>query len=429
MIDIGTEITAPPETFHVDDLLNSGGFGRAFIATRKPSGTRVVIKVPKPNILTDPVWSQKFAREARILANIHHPNVVKIIAYWEFPDGDKALVQELIVNAKNLRQAIQASPDSAPSLFLQALYALRAFHQSSSPSIVHRDISPQNLLVTEEGILKVIDFGLAKEDPRATMVLTVTGEWFGTPGCMSPEQADNAGLVDHRTDIYALGRSFASAIQARHPQHVDCSRLADPWRTLCEKMTQHDEADRYQSVDDVILQAQALFASHNLIVSQFEHHVHEYKHRTSSQGWWRLCDQYFDSKADFQLDDLHLAALLRHEVFSPGGIDACAFLRKFENSGAVAGFEQGLHGFDPTDYLGALYRTLYPVLDAPHRILCFRRLCKVAVDYHRYYLMDTVRWLYTIEDDENIRARMVEIVDAEDPAKTIHGKGALPRTP
>jgi serine/threonine protein kinase len=429
MIDIGTEIPVPPETFRVIDRLSAGGFGQTFLAERHPSGSKVVIKIPQPFVLTHPIWSQKFAREARILANIRHPNVVKILAFWEWETGEKALVQELVDGAQDLKQAIEASPSLAPSLLLQALYALRAFHQSASPSIVHRDISPRNLLVDKNGILKVIDFGLAKEDPRATMILTMTDEAFGTPGCMAPEQTISAREVDHRADLYALGRSFASAIQRRNPQHVDCGRLQEPWREICDKMTQHDESDRYQTADEALQHVQELFAQHSIAIDQFDHHVHENKHRdTNAPGWWKLSEQYFSSRT-LEAPELILASLLRSEVFSAGGIVANELFDKFESSPAVMGFDSTIKMFDLADNLGALYRKLFLLLDPARREACLRRVARVAVSHHRYYLMDDVRWIYLAEVDISRRGKMMEIIDAADPGQIIHGKGALPRTP
>jgi serine/threonine protein kinase len=183
-MQIGMRVTQGENEYELVDLLAAGGFGEAYLAKQtKPVQRSVVVKAPKASIVTDPIWSKKFAREARILANIVHPNVVKVIAFWEFVDQqgkttDMALVQELVPGAKQLDEYLQAHPQDAVSVFLQTMYALRAFHVASNPSIVHRDLSPRNILISDRGVVKVIDFGLSKEDPRATQVLTQTGEWF-----------------------------------------------------------------------------------------------------------------------------------------------------------------------------------------------------------------------------------------------------------
>lgn len=152
MLQIGTRVTQGSHEYVLKDLISSGGFGETFLTEQtKPYIKKVVVKVPKPHIATHPVWSKKFAREARILANINHANVVGIIAFWEFKDAagsvnEMALVQELVPGASNLDAYLRRNPNSAVSVFLQALYAVRAFHSPASPSVVHRDLSPRNIL-------------------------------------------------------------------------------------------------------------------------------------------------------------------------------------------------------------------------------------------------------------------------------------------
>jgi serine/threonine protein kinase len=217
----------------IGEKLGFGGFGTVFKAQHtRPSGAKfdVVVKVPHAEVTADPVLSKKFAREARIL-NIDHPNVVRIIAHWTFPDGDQAIVQEQVVDAMPLTAYVTSSREAAPSLLLQALHGLCAFHKGSN--VVHRDITPNNLLVNGKGLLKVIDFRLAREDPRTTTTLTRIGIGMGTSGCIAPEQLTDAANVDHRADLYGLGKAFAAAIQARDPQHVEVHRLPEPWRSLC----------------------------------------------------------------------------------------------------------------------------------------------------------------------------------------------------
>jgi serine/threonine protein kinase len=94
-ITVGTRVTHGTDVYDLKSVLSSSGFGIAYLAERHSAAsppTEVVVKVPAAHVLANPVWSQKFAREARILANINHPNVVKIIAYWEFAaTGEKGL--------------------------------------------------------------------------------------------------------------------------------------------------------------------------------------------------------------------------------------------------------------------------------------------------------------------------------------------------
>ncbi|HEX4511961.1 MAG TPA: protein kinase, partial [Polyangiaceae bacterium] len=310
------------------------------------------------------------------------------------------------------------------------LYALRAFHDRASPAVVHRDISPRNLLVNGLGILKVIDFGLAKEDPRATIVLTVTNEWFGTPGCMAPEQVTAAADVDHRADLYALGRSFTAALQGRNPLHADPTILPEPWKTICTKLCAHDAADRYQSADEAIVDALEQFLSHNLAIEHFGFHVKEVALETASDAWAGTCFARFTGLPDIDRDELRVASHLHPTVFVSGACDANAMFDKLEASAAIAEYEAGQVLFSTVDWLGNLYRKICPALDAPRRLACFKRLVTNALRYHRYSLMGAVRAVYGLEPDASVRTQMEEFLDAEDVGLTIHGGGVIPgRTP
>ena len=104
-IDVGTIVTHGDEEWAIDGFIAAGGFGKIFHATRtKPWPMEAAVKVPAPHIIAEPVWSKKFEREARIVANLKHPNVVKVLAIWKFKTGEMALVQEFVKGAKTLVQ-------------------------------------------------------------------------------------------------------------------------------------------------------------------------------------------------------------------------------------------------------------------------------------------------------------------------------------
>jgi hypothetical protein len=430
-ITVGTRITRGHEVYLVGSLLKGGGFGEAFLAeqTEPPPAKVVVIKVPRDEVLQDPVWSLKFAREARILANIRHRNVVGIIAFLEFPDGDRAMVQELVTNAQELSDYVRSNPAKTPCLILQALYALRQLQERSNPAIVHRDISPANILIDGDGVLKVIDFGLAKEDPRATQVLTVTGQWFGTPGCMSPEQMTDSASVDHRTDHYGLGRSFAAAIQHRNPQHADPSSLPEPFRTLFVRMTQHDRDHRHASATDAMNEAMLLFAQHSAVFEDFDLHLDEHRDNVAFDGWAVLCEHYFSSLPVIAVEHVRQAWKVSVETYALPVFNSNGFFDALQGSQALADYNGGTLPFEAADYLGELYAKLYLGLDAPRREACFRQICKTAIQYHRYSVMHDVRHTYAKETDPALQQALAQILIQEDPDGIIHGRGILPRDP
>ncbi len=431
-IGVGTTITHGTDRYEVTRTLGSGGFGSTFVAVRRsPDRTPVdvVIKVPAPHVLTDPIWAQKFAREARILANVHHPNVVRIIAYWEFAkSGEKALVQELVLGAKELPDYIAGHPDSTGSLLLQTLYAMHAFHSAASPAAVHRDLSPRNILVSDSGVIKVIDFGLAKEDPRATQTLTLTGDSFGTPGCMSPEQVADAGSVDHRTDLFAVGRSFAAALQRRHPQVARPDKLAEPWKTLCMKLAEDDRDDRPANAEAATSE---VFREMLRFGAKLEHlamHAVEMSKRVVLAGWPELCERELLAMGDFDQAAVRLMESLSPGVFAPS-FDAPKLFDLLEKSSAVANVSSGSADFEDADPLGVVYARLYRYLDPARKMACFARVCKAAVLMHRYSVMQDVRVIYGAESNPAIQAQLVSVLNTEDPRRAIEGRGVLPRTP
>jgi serine/threonine protein kinase len=416
-LDIGSVIAQGRKVYTIKDLISHGGFGKAYLAECVAPGvaaTNVVVKVPADHVLADPVWGPKFAREARILANINHPNVVRIIAYWENKDtGDRALIQELVAGASNLRDYVKSRASAAPSLLLQTLYALRAFHSSASPSAIHRDLSPSNILVSADARVKVIDFGLAKEDPRATEALTRSGEWFGTPGCMSPEQMIDAAHVDHRTDLYAVGRSFTAALQDRPPQVARPEKLAEPWREICMKLTEDFRDDRPADADAALELAMSCFARHDVEIESLDIHVDEMAFK-SVAGWASLLRTWVARKADFSQPDVDVLRRVRAEVYAPP-FDTSALFGKLERSTGVS----SLSSFDDTDAVGIVYARLYGTLDLPQKLACFRRMCNVAVAHHRYSVMGDVRDTFASEPEPSIREKLLMILDEEDPGAVI----------
>lgn len=428
MIERGTTITHGPYQYVVERELSAGGFGTVFLARRTSPlpVINVAIKVPAPHIATHPIWSAKFEREARILSNIRHRNVAHIIAFWKFPDGDMAYAQEYVQDARDLKSAIQSNPDAAASYLLQTLYGARAFHGSGAKGAVHRDLSPNNILVDSSGAVKIIDFGLAKEDPRVTAVLTQANEWFGTPGCMSPEQFTDAADVDARADLFAIGRSFCAAIQNRFPQHADLSILSDPWKTVCSTLAMHAPEDRYQSANDALSACYAEFATmpSRINIGHFAMHAEENRHPVPG---WPLFAYAFLTSRPMDINAVQDASLVGPETFSDPGFDATKFFDLLERSSAIEAFATGTASFDDCDPISELYTRMYASLDSGRRKRCFERVCTIAVRWHRYKAMDDIRKQYQIESDPVTRRELVTILDRLDPSRIVQGRGVLPR--
>jgi serine/threonine protein kinase len=195
------EITAP---------LGAGGMGEVYRARDTQLKRDVAIKVLPAALANDADRLARFQREAELLAALNHPNIAQIYGL-ERSDGTTALVMEL-VSGQSLIERHGALPvDEALNIARQIADALEAAHERG---IVHRDLKPANVLLTANGVVKVLDFGIAKAlDTRTTgpgpaalttPAMTAAGIVLGTAAYMSPEQA-RGKAVDQRADIWAFG--------------------------------------------------------------------------------------------------------------------------------------------------------------------------------------------------------------------------------
>jgi eukaryotic-like serine/threonine-protein kinase len=206
-------------TYEIHSALGSGGMGEVYRATDTNLGRQVAIKVLPEAFAQDPERLARFEREAKTLAALNHPNIAQIYGL-EKSSGVQALVMEL-VEGEDLSQRIARGPiplDEALPIAKQIAEALEAAHEQG---IIHRDLKPANIKVTSTGVVKVLDFGLAKlaeteiagaSAPNMSLSPTITspalmtgvGVLLGTAAYMSPEQAKGRA-ADNRSDIWAFG--------------------------------------------------------------------------------------------------------------------------------------------------------------------------------------------------------------------------------
>lgn len=186
-------------------LIGEGGMGFVY-QIRQPALDRIVaLKILSPELSRDPAFAERFAREARVLGKLSHPNIVTVYESGE-SGGFFYLVMEY-VDGVNLRQAMRAgrfTPQQALAVVPGICDALQAAH---AQGVWHRDIKPENILLDARGNVKIVDFGIARlvGDPRRDFTLTRTGAALGSAAYMAPEQHEKPHDVDHRADIYSLG--------------------------------------------------------------------------------------------------------------------------------------------------------------------------------------------------------------------------------
>jgi len=198
-------------------VLGQGGMGTVYKARQRGLDRLVALKIMPVAAAQDPAWPQRFAREARALARLSHPNIVAVYDSGE-ADGLYFFAMEFVDGA-NLRQVIRAKTTSTSAALAIVTQVCDALQYAHDEGIVHRDIKPENILVDSRGRVKIADFGLAKllgskQDDRA---LTRTQQAMGTPHYMAPEQWEKPLDVDHRADIYSLGVVFYELLTGELP--------------------------------------------------------------------------------------------------------------------------------------------------------------------------------------------------------------------
>lgn len=211
------------ERFRITGLLGSGGMGQVWAAEDERMRRDVAVKVVHPHYGSGEVEARdRFEREVQLAARLTHQNIVTVHDWGEVAVGGRQtlyLVMELVDGVSLDKQFKRPTPTSWPLAVGWAAQIAQALHAAHREGVVHRDIKPANVLLTPEGAVKILDFGVAKflGDTVGARKLTAPGTLLGTPAYMSPEQIEATGTTDPRSDLYSLGCLLYHAVTGSPP--------------------------------------------------------------------------------------------------------------------------------------------------------------------------------------------------------------------
>jgi eukaryotic-like serine/threonine-protein kinase len=202
--------------YEILGVLGAGGMGKVYQVRNTISDRVEAMKILLPNLADQKELAERFLREIKLLAGLSHPNIAELRTALTL-DNQLVMIMEYVDGvtlASRLHQGPVPVPD-AVNYIDQVLSALAYAHQLN---IVHRDIKPANMMLTRQGVVKLMDFGIARSDHDSNM--TITGTTLGSLNYMSPEQV-RGETVDARSDLYSVGLSLYELLTGRLPFHGD----------------------------------------------------------------------------------------------------------------------------------------------------------------------------------------------------------------
>ncbi|MFN2530691.1 MAG: protein kinase [Pyrinomonadaceae bacterium] len=274
--------------YRIISKLGAGGMGEVYLAQDLKLDRKVALKILPSEVAADESRMRRFVQEARSASALNHPNIITIHEIDE-TESHNFIATEFI-EGETLRERIRRGPITISEVLDVATQVAGALSAAHAAGIIHRDIKPENIMLRHDGIVKVLDFGLAKLSEQVTGVVdteaatlavakTDAGAVLGTTNYMSPEQA--RGLqVDSRTDIFSLGASIYETIaghlpfEGRNPNETLASILNDKeapplaryatsvppeLERIVAKALRKSRDERYQTTKDLLLDLKALW--------------------------------------------------------------------------------------------------------------------------------------------------------------------------
>jgi serine/threonine protein kinase len=259
---IGKEISH----YKILERIGGGGMGVVYKAEDTKLKRPVALKFLPPAFATDSTTKERFIHEAQAASALQHNNICAIHEIDETDDGQMYIVMDCY-EGETLKKKLENGKldvDDAIDIIVQIAEGLKKAH---AKGIIHRDTKPGNIIITEDGVAKILDFGLAKF--RGQTKITKSGSTVGTVAYMSPEQA-RGEAVDHRTDIWSLGVILYEMVSGELPFKGDYDQavvysilnekpeslnieIPDALKTIIEKCLEKNPSDRYQDISYLLV--------------------------------------------------------------------------------------------------------------------------------------------------------------------------------
>ena len=272
--------------YEIRSQIGAGGMGEVYLAQDTKLDRKVAVKILPAEIAAHPDRMKRFVQEAKAASALNHPNIITIYEIDETESGHFIAIE--FIEGETLRQRMRNAPMKIAEVIDVAAQVASALSAAHSAGIVHRDIKPENIMLRRDGIVKVLDFGLAKltqpetstidaEAATKPLIQTEPGRVMGTIGYMSPEQVRGIEL-DARTDIWSLGVVLYEMLAGQAPfagetsSHIGvailekepappvryASQLPADLQRIVRKTLAKDRDDRYQSARDLLIDLKTL---------------------------------------------------------------------------------------------------------------------------------------------------------------------------
>jgi eukaryotic-like serine/threonine-protein kinase len=241
--------------YKIESLLSKGGMSLLYLGLDQDPHPKMkktlIVKVLSPSYVNHPEAVDRFLTEAKVIALTNHPNIVKLYGQGEWEKGLYIAME--FIHGISLKQFIMQQSLSmrrALEIILQVAFALLHLH---SHGVIHRDLKPENILITEEGEIKVIDFGIAQLHEDKETKTELSTKFMGTPNYMSPEQKEDPFSVTSATDIYSLGVILYELVLGKLSYGtIDLTSLPRGLKKIAEKTLAVSVKERYQNISQFI---------------------------------------------------------------------------------------------------------------------------------------------------------------------------------